>query len=74
MTAFAFYAFASGGPSILEWIYPNELFPTEVRATAVGVAVGISRIGLMEGAIRSGRRAAGRIIRAAHREGPPRRR
>lgn len=24
---------------------PNELFPTEVRATAVGIAIGFSRIG-----------------------------
>jgi MFS transporter, putative metabolite transport protein len=46
---FCLYAFASGGPSILEWIYPNELFPTEVRATAVGAAVGISRIGAATG-------------------------
>ncbi|WP_032406378.1 MFS transporter [Rhodococcoides fascians] len=47
--AFCVYAFASGGPSILEWIYPNELFPTAIRATAVGVAVGISRIGAATG-------------------------
>lgn len=45
ITAFLVYAFMSGGPSILEWIYPNELFPTEIRATAVGLAVGLSRIG-----------------------------
>mgnify|MGYP004519655005 FL=1 len=43
--AFGLYAFFSGGPGILQWLYPNELFPTEVRATAVGVAIGISRIG-----------------------------
>ncbi|MFE5704946.1 MFS transporter [Rhodococcus koreensis] len=49
VVAFCLYAFASGGPSILEWIYPNELFPTEVRATAVGAAVGISRIGAATG-------------------------
>ncbi|KAF1072199.1 MAG: Inner membrane metabolite transport protein YgcS [Pseudomonas citronellolis] len=49
VAAFAFYAFVSGGPSILEWIYPNELFPTSVRATAVGVAVGFSRIGAATG-------------------------
>ncbi|WP_430334769.1 MFS transporter [Rhodococcus sp. ACT016] len=49
VVAFCAYAFASGGPSILEWIYPNELFPTEIRATAVGVAVGISRIGAATG-------------------------
>lgn len=47
--AFCVYAFASGGPSILEWIYPNELFPTEIRATAVGASVGISRIGAAAG-------------------------
>lgn len=43
--AFAAYALFNGGPSILEWIYPNELFPTEIRATAVGLCTGISRIG-----------------------------
>ena len=42
---FALYAIASGGPSILQWIYPNELFPTEVRASAVGIGTAISRIG-----------------------------
>lgn len=42
---FAFYAVVNGGPSVLEWVYPNELFPTEIRATAVGAVVGISRIG-----------------------------
>lgn len=47
--AFAFYAFVSGGPSVLEWIYPNELFPTRIRATAVGIAVGVSRIGAATG-------------------------
>ena len=45
VAAFGLYAFFSGGPGILQWLYPNELFPTEVRATAVGVAIGISRIG-----------------------------
>jgi putative MFS transporter len=45
--AFGIYAFFSGGPGILQWLYPNELFPTEVRATAVGVAIAISRIGVV---------------------------
>jgi MFS transporter, putative metabolite transport protein len=49
MTGFSIYALASGGPNILEWIYPNELFPTEVRASAVGVATAISRIGATMG-------------------------
>lgn len=42
---FALYAFFSGGPGILQWLYPNELFPTEVRASAVGIAIAFSRIG-----------------------------
>lgn len=47
--AFAIYAFASGGPGILEWLYPNELFPTSIRASAVGAAMAISRIGTVIG-------------------------
>lgn len=42
---FAVYAFFSGGPGILQWLYPNELFPTDIRASAVGVIMSISRIG-----------------------------
>ncbi|KGJ72871.1 metabolite transporter [Cryobacterium roopkundense] len=49
LLAFCFYAFVSGGPSLMEWIYPNELFPTEIRATAVGIVVAISRIGAATG-------------------------
>ncbi len=47
IVAFVIYAFFSGGPGILQWLYPNEMFPTEVRATAVGVAIAISRIGVV---------------------------
>ncbi|MFF2556448.1 MFS transporter [Nocardia sp. NPDC058058] len=39
------YAFFCGGPNVLDWTYPNELFPTHIRATAVGVATSVSRIG-----------------------------
>ncbi|KLO27985.1 MFS transporter [Mycobacterium haemophilum] len=46
---FCIYAFVSGGPSILVWIYPNELFPTEFRATAVGIAISVSRVGAATG-------------------------
>ena len=42
---FAVYAICSGGPGNLQWLYPNELFPTEVRASAMGVAMAFSRIG-----------------------------
>lgn len=45
VAAFGIYAFFSGGPGILQWLYPNELFPTEIRASAVGAAMAISRIG-----------------------------
>lgn len=39
------YALFSGTPGILEWAYPNELFPTRVRAAALGVAVALTRFG-----------------------------
>lgn len=42
---FAVYAVCIGGTQILQWIYPNELFPTEVRGSAVGLASSLSRIG-----------------------------
>src|SRR5207244_539918 len=38
MVLFALYAIIIGGTQILQWIYPNELFPTEVRGSAVGLA------------------------------------
>lgn len=47
IACFGLYGFAAGGPGILQWLYPNELFPTEVRATAVGAAIGFSRIGVV---------------------------
>ncbi|MCX4751079.1 MFS transporter [Kitasatospora sp. NBC_01287] len=43
------YAFLCGGPNVLDWTYPNELFPTEIRATAVGLATSVSRIGAAVG-------------------------
>lgn len=46
---FASYAVIIGGTQILQWIYPNELFPTEVRGTAVGFASSMSRIGAAVG-------------------------
>ncbi len=47
IAGFGVYAFASGAPGILQWLYPNEMFPTEVRATAVGLAIAFSRIGVV---------------------------
>jgi MFS transporter, putative metabolite transport protein len=43
--ALAIFAITSGASSFLEVVYPNELFPTEVRATAVGVGTAASRVG-----------------------------
>ena len=42
---FTIYALASGPPNVLDWLYPNELFPTEVRAAGVGTVTAISRFG-----------------------------
>ncbi|MED1472637.1 MFS transporter [Bacillus salipaludis] len=49
ITGFAIYAIFSGGPNVLDWIYPNELFPTEIRASAVGFGTAFSRIGAFIG-------------------------
>jgi MFS transporter, putative metabolite transport protein len=46
---FAAYAVCIGGTQVLEWVYPNELFPTEVRGTAMGIASSLSRIGAAVG-------------------------
>ncbi|GAA3097537.1 MFS transporter [Streptomyces rectiviolaceus] len=43
------YALFIGGPTILQWIYPNEIYPTEIRATAFGVGVATSRVGAVLG-------------------------
>ncbi|GAA1971558.1 MFS transporter [Amycolatopsis minnesotensis] len=42
---FAVFGIASFSSQCLQAIYPSELFPTGVRATANGFATGISRIG-----------------------------
>ncbi|PEG41228.1 MFS transporter [Mycolicibacterium agri] len=44
-TALAVFAVTSGASSFLEVVYPNEIFPTEVRATGVGVGTAASRVG-----------------------------
>lgn len=46
---FCVNALAQGGGAILQWIYPTELFPTDIRASAVGVASAISRVGAAAG-------------------------
>jgi MFS transporter, putative metabolite transport protein len=49
MALFIAYAVFIGGTQILQWIYPNELFPTEIRGSAVGLASSLSRIGAAVG-------------------------
>jgi MFS transporter, putative metabolite transport protein len=42
---FAAYAVFIGGAQVLQYVYPNELFPTAVRGSAMGLATSASRIG-----------------------------
>jgi MFS transporter, putative metabolite transport protein len=49
ISLFFMYAFFGGAPAILEWAYPNELFPTDIRGTAVGFSTTVSRIGASVG-------------------------
>lgn len=46
---FAVYALFIGGAQVLTLVYPNEIFPTEIRAFAVGIGTSISRIGAAVG-------------------------
>ncbi|HEX4246958.1 MAG TPA: MFS transporter [Pseudonocardia sp.] len=43
--SFAVFAFVVSAAGNLETVYPSELFPTELRATGVGFAAAMSRIG-----------------------------
>lgn len=45
VAAFSTFAIFNGGPQVLTWVYPNELFPTEVRGTAVGLITAFTRVG-----------------------------
>lgn len=42
---FLVVAFVISAAADLESVYPSEIFPTEVRASGVGLAAGVSRIG-----------------------------
>lgn len=45
VVCFTIYAISSGPPNVLDWVYPNELFPTEIRGVGVGISTMISRLG-----------------------------
>lgn len=49
LVLFGGYALFIGGAQVLQLVYPNELFPTEIRAFAVGVGTSMSRIGAAAG-------------------------
>lgn len=42
---FSTFALISAASAVLDVVYPTELFPTEIRATATGICVSASRIG-----------------------------
>ncbi|MGH3359133.1 MAG: MFS transporter [Nocardioidaceae bacterium] len=46
---FVIFAMVSAGASVVQWVYPNELFPTDIRATAVGFGTAMSRVGAAVG-------------------------
>lgn len=46
---FGAYAVLIGGAQVLQLVYPNELFPTEIRSAAVGMGASLSRIGAAAG-------------------------
>jgi MFS transporter, putative metabolite transport protein len=47
--AFLAYALAMGAATVLELVYPAELFPTSIRASATGFAAAVSRVGAFAG-------------------------
>ena len=46
---FSLYALFIGGAQVLTLVYPNEIFPTEMRAVAVGIGTSFSRVGAAAG-------------------------
>ncbi len=46
---FCAYAFFIGGAQVLQIVYPNEIFPTEIRAMGVGMGASLSRISASAG-------------------------
>ncbi len=45
LVLFGLYALLIGGAQVLQFVYPNELFPTEIRSLGVGMGASFSRIG-----------------------------
>jgi putative MFS transporter len=49
VVAFLAYAIGMGAATVLELVYPAELFPTSIRASATGFAAAVSRLGAFFG-------------------------
>lgn len=49
ITLFGACAVLVGGAQVLQFVYPNEIFPTEIRAAAVGLGTSVSRVGAIIG-------------------------
>ncbi|KAF1040885.1 MAG: Inner membrane metabolite transport protein YgcS [Burkholderia lata] len=49
LVLFGAYAVLIGGAQVLQLVYPNEIFPTDIRAFAVGMGASLSRIGAAVG-------------------------
>ncbi len=49
LLCFIFFTISEAAGSSLQFVYPNELFPTDIRATGMGLAVAASRIGAAAG-------------------------
>lgn len=45
LAAFAFYMLTAASSGSLQFVYPPEMFPTEIRSSAIGFAAACSRIG-----------------------------
>ncbi|MBK4997943.1 MFS transporter [Pseudomonas sp. S31] len=46
---FSLYALFIGGAQVLTLVYPNEIFPIEMRSVAVGIGTSFSRVGAAAG-------------------------
>jgi MFS transporter, putative metabolite transport protein len=49
VAVFLAYAVGMGAATVLELVYPAELFPTSIRASATGFAAAVSRVGAFFG-------------------------
>jgi MFS transporter, putative metabolite transport protein len=49
ISLFIIFNMSEAAGSGLQFVYPNELFPTELRATGMGLATGMSRLGAAAG-------------------------